>query len=311
MNAAQYVRMSKEQQKYSITNQLAAIQIYARHNGFEIVRTYSDEAKSGLTLEWRPELRRLLEDVIQGSCGFSAVLVYDVSRWGRFQDADESACYEFVCKSAGVRVHYCAEAFSNDDSIASGLLKALKRSMAGEYSRELSGKVFAAQCRLARMGYKLGGKPGYGFRRLLLDTNGKPLVRLEDGQWKYLASQHVKLVLGPEEELAIVRLIYSLYVDEDLSPAQIVRRLNERKIPRDANGSSWSLGNVCKILADPKYAGYGVFARTSSKLRSKPKCNPRQNWVMQPDCLEPIVSPDLFRRAQMKREAKVQFRTDQ
>jgi hypothetical protein len=31
------------------------------------------------------------------------------SRWGRFQDADESAHYEFLCKSAGIPVHYCAE----------------------------------------------------------------------------------------------------------------------------------------------------------------------------------------------------------
>ena len=37
--------------------------------------------------------------------------------------------------------------------------------MAGEYSRELSVKVFAAQFRLARMGFTQGGSPGYGFRR--------------------------------------------------------------------------------------------------------------------------------------------------
>ncbi len=96
-----------------------------------------------------------------------------------------------------------------------------------------------------------------------------------------------------------------------MSPAQIVRLLNEKKIPRGADGGFWNIGNLCKILADPKYAGYGVFARTSSKLRSKPKCNPRQNWVMQPDCVEPVVSRDLFQRAQTKRENKVQFRTDE
>ena len=38
-----------------------------------------------------------------------AILVYYVSRWGSFQDTDESAHYEFACKSAGVPVHYCAE----------------------------------------------------------------------------------------------------------------------------------------------------------------------------------------------------------
>ena len=38
--------------------------------------------------------------------GFSAVLVYDVSRWGRFPDPDEAAVYEHACKSRGIRVIY-------------------------------------------------------------------------------------------------------------------------------------------------------------------------------------------------------------
>jgi hypothetical protein len=68
---------------------------------------------------------------------------------GRFQDTDEAAHNEFVCKSAGIPVHYCAETFGNDGSLPSSIMKALKRAMAGEYSRELSVKVFAGQKRPA------------------------------------------------------------------------------------------------------------------------------------------------------------------
>jgi hypothetical protein len=71
----------------------------------------------------------------------SAILVYDISRWGRFQDSDESAHYEYICKRARIAVHYCAEPFVNDGSLPSSLLKAIKRTMAAEYSRELSAKV--------------------------------------------------------------------------------------------------------------------------------------------------------------------------
>ena len=70
-----------------------------------------------------------------GAAPYKAILVYDVSRWGRFQDTDESAHYEFLCKSAGVPVHYCAETFANDGSLPSLIMKALKRTMAGEYGR--------------------------------------------------------------------------------------------------------------------------------------------------------------------------------
>ena len=56
---------------------------------------------------------------VSGRADFTAILVYDVSRWERFQDADESAYYEFLCKEAGITVHYCAEQFENDGSLTS------------------------------------------------------------------------------------------------------------------------------------------------------------------------------------------------
>ena len=159
--AAQYLRMSTEHQQYSLENQSAAIQKYAESHNFEVVRTYSDAAKSGLVLKRRTGLQQLLQDVVSGSSPCRAILVYDVSRWGRFQDTDESAHYEFLCKSAGVPVHYCAETFANDGTFPSLIMKALKRTMAGEYSRELGIKVFAGQKRLACLGFKQGGSPGY------------------------------------------------------------------------------------------------------------------------------------------------------
>jgi DNA invertase Pin-like site-specific DNA recombinase len=114
--AAQYVRMSTDHQKYSTENQANAIKQYAAGRGIEIVRTYIDEGKSGLRLDGRDGLIKLIEDVEGGKTDFKIILVYDVSRWGRFQDADESAYYEYICKRAGIAVQYCAEQFENDGS---------------------------------------------------------------------------------------------------------------------------------------------------------------------------------------------------
>ena len=160
--------MSTEHQQYSLDNQRLAIQDYANSSNFSVVRTYTDGAKSGVVLKRRNGLRQLLQDVMGGNPGYKAILVYDVSRWGRFQDADEAAHYEFLCKSAGIPVHYCAEAFVNDGALPNMLVKALKRTMAGEYSRELGVKVLAGLRRLARIGFKQGGLPGYGLRRMLV-----------------------------------------------------------------------------------------------------------------------------------------------
>jgi len=114
--AAEYVRMSTEHQKYSTENQAEAMQQYAARRGIEIVRTYADAGKSGLSLDGRDGLKQLIEDVQNKTADFTTILVYDISRWGRFQDADESAYYEYICKRAGISVQYCAEQFENDEA---------------------------------------------------------------------------------------------------------------------------------------------------------------------------------------------------
>ncbi len=172
LRAAEYVRMSTDHQKYSTENQSDAIKQYAEARGIEIVRTYADAGKSGLKIEGRDALRQLIEDVQSGNTDFTLVLVYDVSRWGRFQDADESAYYEYICRRAGIAVEYCAEQFDNDGSPISTIVKGVKRAMAGEYSRELSTKVFAGQGRLIEKGYRQGGPAGFGLRRTLIDEHG-------------------------------------------------------------------------------------------------------------------------------------------
>ncbi len=182
VRAAQYVRMSTEHQKYSTENQSEALAAYAARRGFEIVKTYADAGKSGLKLDGRAALQGLIADVRRGVADFDAILVYDVSRWGRFQDADESAYYEFICREAGIAVHYCAEQFENDGSLSATIIKSMKRAMAGEYSRELSTKVFAGQCRLITLGFRQGGPAGFGLRRQLVDELCHPKGELARGE---------------------------------------------------------------------------------------------------------------------------------
>jgi DNA invertase Pin-like site-specific DNA recombinase len=227
---AQYVRKSTDHQKYSTENQSEANRAYAVVHGMEVVLTYSDEGVGGLTFEKRDALKRLILDVQGGNVMFKAILVYDVSRWGRYQDVDESAYYEFICRRTGIAVHYCAEQFENDGSPFAALIKGWKRAMAGEYSRELSVKVFAGQSRLARRGYMLGGFAGYGLRRLLVDQSGVAKCTLAYGERKSIATDRVLLVPGPPEEIATLRSIFSMFVREKMHERRIADILNQRGI---------------------------------------------------------------------------------
>src|SRR5512147_1581583 len=60
VRAAQYVRMSTDHQQYSTENQAETIREYAARHGLLIVRSYADEGKSGLRLEGRDQLQRLI-----------------------------------------------------------------------------------------------------------------------------------------------------------------------------------------------------------------------------------------------------------
>ena len=193
--------MSTEHQQYSTENQSDAIQHYAEQRDMVIVQTYSDDGKSGLRFEGRKGLQQLIKDVEDGNAEFDAILVYDISRWGRFQDAHESAHYEFVCRDKNITVHYCAEQFDNDGSPISTIVKSVKRAMAGEYSRELSTKVFASQCRLIELGFRQGGMAGYGLRRMRVDQNGDAQGILQFGEHKSLQTDRVILVPGSDEEV--------------------------------------------------------------------------------------------------------------
>src|SRR5450756_229602 len=221
VRAAQYVRMSTEHQQYSTENQSDVLQEYASKRGIQIVRTFSDSGKSGLRIEGRDALKELIDVVQSGGADFKMILVYDVSRWGRFQDADESAYYEYICKRAGISVQYCAEQFENDGSPVSTIVKSVKRAMAGEYSRELSAKVFKGQCKLVELGFRQGGPAGYGLRRLLIDQAGKPKVELQPGEQKSLQTDRVVLVPGPTEERSVVRRVYRLFVHEGRTEGEI------------------------------------------------------------------------------------------
>ena len=295
--AAQYLRMSTEHQQYSLENQSTAIQKYAESHGLEVIQTYSDAAKSGVVLRRRMGLRQLLQDVVGGTAPYKAVLVYDVSRWGRFQDTDESAHYEFLCKSAGVPVHYCAEMFANDGTVPSLIMKALKRTMAGEYSRELGAKVLAGQKRLARLGFKQGGIPGYGLRRMLISATGISKLQLASGERKSIATDRVILVPGPAQEVQVVKDIYGMLATEKMSVYAIARELNRRSVAYFGD-SKWDYHAVLAVLTSPKYTGCLVFGQTSSKLSTPTVRLPRSEWVLTPGAFESIVDHATFTEAQ-------------
>lgn len=296
IRAAQYLRMSSDNQRYSTENQQNAIAEYAQAHGYDVVASYIDAGKSGLSLKGRDALKQLLSDALALNRPFDAILVLDVSRWGRFQNPDQAAHYEFLCRQAGVRVVYCGEPFGEDVAPITTIIKHLKRVMAGEYSRELSVKLARAHLQQAQLGFRQGGSLIYGFRRLLVGPDRRPRQVLNRGEHKALSSDKVLVIPGPPEELAVIRRIFRLYVRDRLSVAAVARRLARSGVTGygDKALRAWTIQH---ILSNALCIGQLTYNRTSTRLQGPTLKNPAPTWTRF-SVFEPIVPVRQFRKAQ-------------
>jgi len=308
--AAAYVRMSDDRQNFSIEHQLAKIYAYAAEHSFDIIKVFADPGRSGLQIKGRAGLQDLIATVQSGTAGFSILLVLDVNRWGRFQDTDEGAYYEYMCRREGISVHYCAESFENDGSAISMLLKGIKRLMAAEYSRELSVKVSSAHCRFIAMGYLQGGPSTFGLRRLSVSIDGTVKMPLKRGQRKTAQTDRIILASGADDEIATLTQIFRWFVVENLGDKEIAKLLNEGKA-RCPTGRAWTKDVVRKILTNEKYIGNLVFNKTSAKLGGIRMKNPESLWVRKDSVIPPIIDPAIFDAAQACRVNRYRARTEE
>ena len=266
-------------------------------HGFSVVETYADPACSGLVLNGRPEMQRLLRDILRGGAAFETVLTYDVSRWGRFQDPDEAAHYEFLCKRSGIPVIYCNDPYINDKTFTSALFKNMRRGQAGDFSRELGEKVFRASRRIAGLGFRTGGYAGFGFRRIMVSGDGKPLQILKPGEYKFSQRNRVTLILGPEKEVKAVKDIFAMATSNGANCAAIAGELNRRGLPY-LNGRPWDYYDVRRLITNPKYTGTSIWGRTSSRLKTPKRHVEPSKWIVRDGVYPQIVGEKVFRQVQ-------------
>ncbi len=137
-SVAGYLRSATQLEGDALRRQLEAVIRYARDRGMQIVRVYCDECGSGLRRGGRCGLRQMFRDIESGTGDFDAILLFDPSRWGRFQEPDRAACLEHACITAGIEVHYCAEGLSDGDTRVTTVVRALERSMVRDHARKLT-----------------------------------------------------------------------------------------------------------------------------------------------------------------------------
>ncbi|EEA3037373.1 recombinase family protein, partial [Salmonella enterica subsp. diarizonae] len=297
VNVAQYLRMSTDHQQYSLYNQSQFISKYASDHDMIIIQTYDDSGKSGVTTNRRDAFKRLIDDVMQKRINIKAVLVYDISRFGRFPYNDEFGYYTHQLRLNNVEIIYCANPISDSDGDYADFQLFVSRKEASSFSKNLSQKVLLGQINLASRGFHQGGPAGYGLRRMLVDENRKHKGELKYKEWKSIQTDRVILVLGPDDEVLVVRWIYDQFINSSKPEQVIASELNRIGIAAE-HGTKWTRGKIHEILTNEKYIGNNVYNKTSNRLKQRCIRNPKHEWIRCENAFEAIISPEIFLQAQ-------------
>lgn len=298
MQVAAYVRRSTNEllQADSLIAQEEVLRRYAAEHGHKIVAVYADSA-SGRSDD-RPEFQRLMRDVERGAT-FEGILCTTISRWGRWDNPDAAAFYEYLCAvRGGVQVIYVLEDLGPEESPITPLQKTMKRWLAAEFSRDRSRMVRRSQARVVGLGFMHGGPAPFGLKRILVNRDGEYVSDLVAGDRKALSNQRVKLAPGASDQVMAVQEIYRAYVEDRQSLKAIADQLNRRGI-RGRDGGRWQPSSVGYVLRNPAYAGFSRYTVRSKRQRSQVENASSAPAIITAGAYEPIVELEIWQKAQM------------
>ena len=297
---AYYRHSAEDKQENSVEIQKEQTEKFAQKYDIEIIHYEKDEGKSGLLgPEGRPGFKRLFEEWIENKTAmhFDFIFVYDVSRWGRFQDPDQAGYYERICRMNGKKVVYISRGFVSDEyKEMSDIQTIFERKMASQYSKQLSVKVKLGCIKVSEQGYSAGGTACYGMVRWLLDVEKKPVQILKHKEHKAISNARVTFGPANDETTQVVKDIF-LQFTQGKSIEQIAEHLNERKIP-SAKGGKWNREKIKHILTNETYTGTRIYNKTSNQLKQGHINNPKTEWVIVPHAFPGIIDIKIFRQAQ-------------
>lgn len=308
-----YLRHSRENaQENSLEIQRQEIEKFAKKYNIEIIGEESDDGVSGLTAD-RPGFRNLFSKWVfnKDAPHIDFIIVYDMSRWGRFQDPNEAGYYAHQCQKRGITIQYVnrgklEEALDGDEQgqLLQHILTPTERFIAAQHSAQLSPKTWLGCVKVIEQGFSAGGSAPYGLMRLLLgeERNEKREVVqvMKRGDKKFLSNQRVKFTPATDQSAEVVRNIFAWFTKDRLGLEDVAKKLNSQSIPSPA-GRKWNREKIMRILTREEYIGIRVYNKTWHRLKKgKKRANPQSAWIRRIDAFPAIVSKEVFLQAQKR-----------
>ena len=286
-----YIRVSSERQVqgYSLEGQKRYLKEWAEFEGMTVSEIYVEPGKSGKSISGREVFQQMLEDISSRRVDTDYVVVFKLSRFGRnAKDILNSLTYikrygvNLICKEDGL-----------DSSTAMGRMMITILGAVAEMEREnILVQTMLGREEKAKQGGWNGGFAPYGYE-------------LVDGKLEI-----------KEDEAPIVQLVFDKFVNGGIGYSTIAGYLNRQGVPKLPSKNShrraftdWSVHHIKRMLDNPVYTGRVAFGRTRlEKVEGTESAYRRvrsDEFIMSDEVAhEPIISDELFEKAQVKRKEK-------
>lgn len=286
-----YIRVSSERQVqgYSLEGQKRYLKEWAEFEGMTVSEIYVEPGKSGKSISGREVFQQMLEDISSRRVDTDYVVVFKLSRFGRnAKDILNSLTYikrygvNLICKEDGL-----------DSSTAMGRMMITILGAVAEMEREnILVQTMLGREEKAKQGGWNGGFAPYGYE-------------LVDGKLEI-----------KEDEAPIVQLVFDKFVNGGIGYSTIAGYLNRQGVPKLPSKNShgraftdWSVHHIKRMLDNPVYTGRIVFGRTRLEkvegTENEYKRVKSGEYIVSDEVAhEPIISDELFEKAQVKRKEK-------
>ena len=280
-----YTRASTSMQVegYSLDAQKDKLRKYADYQEMSIVGEYSDEGKSGKSVEGRPQFKQMLADIESGKDNVDYVLVFKLSRFGR-NAADVLSSLQKM-QDYGVNL-ICVED-GIDSSKDAGKLMISVLSAVAEIEREnILVQTMEGRRQKAREGRWNGGFAPYGYQLV----NGELIIA--------------------EDEAEIIRIIYDKFANTTMGMAAIAAFLNnsgyKKKLRQNNTIEGFSTSFVKGVLDNPIYCGKLAFGRRKNEkipgTRNEYHIVKQKDYLLSDGVHEAIISEEMWNQAHRKRQ---------
>ena len=243
-NAVIYARFSSSgQNEQSIESQIRTCSEFAESQGYTIVKTYSDKARTG-TNDSRPSFQRMIKDAASGQ--FQYIIVYMFDRFAR--NRRDSIMYkEMLKQDYGIRVLSATQPISDDEG--GEFYEMFLEWNDEKYSKRLSKRVRNGLDTSVENGTFCGGYLIYGYK-----IRKEPIAGKRD--------KFIKYVEIDEEQAEIVRYVFTEY-DKGVTKQEIADALNAKGLRM--NGKKFTGKSFDKYIVNPKYTGEFYFGERLCK----------------------------------------------